>query len=157
MLSRSRSCQSGISGLSSAISAAVTRGESRRQATHRSADSLLIARTSLHMPCILRDGRAQRSSPPSSSPTLHAVDAFFGNLDALDALEAEDQFDEVRRMLGGDPMDDCPERFLHVLAEGDALDREAAQVHLHALVRLKHARAPVTASFGRTATMRRGR
>src|SRR5438094_4160695 len=46
MPSRSSSCQSGTSGLSSAISAAVTRGESRRQATHRSADSVLIARTS---------------------------------------------------------------------------------------------------------------
>src|SRR5712692_6587479 len=45
--SRSRSCQSGTSRLSSAISASVTRGESRRQATQGSADSVLIARTSL--------------------------------------------------------------------------------------------------------------
>src|SRR4030095_17251679 len=72
---------------------------------------------------------------------LRAPEAPFGDLHTLDALEAEEQFDEVRRRLGGDPLDDRPERFLHVLAEDDALDREAAQVHLHALVRLKHARA----------------
>ena len=72
---------------------------------------------------------------------LRSPDAIFGDLHALDALEAEEQFDEVRRRLGGDPLDDRPERLLHVLAEGDALDREAAQVHFHALVRLKHAEA----------------
>ena len=40
--SRSTSCQSGIWRLRSATSASVTRGESRRQATQRSADSVLI-------------------------------------------------------------------------------------------------------------------
>jgi len=109
----------------SAISASATRGESRRQATDRSADSVLIARTSE----FLLAGK------------LRLPDALFGDLHALDALEAEEQFDEVRRRLGGDPLHDRPERLLHVLAEGDALDREAAQVHFHALVRLKHARA----------------
>src|SRR3989442_12022496 len=73
--------------------------------------------------------------------TLRSPEALFGDLHALDALEAEEQFDEVRRRLGGDPLHDRPERLLHVLAEGDAPDCEAAQVHLHALVRLKHARA----------------
>src|SRR5215470_12508615 len=72
---------------------------------------------------------------------LRAPDAFFGDLYALDALEAEEQFDEVRRWLSGGPLDDCPERLLHVLTKGDAVDREAAQVHLHALIRLKHAQA----------------
>jgi len=72
---------------------------------------------------------------------LRWPDALLGDLHALDALEAEEQFDEVRRRLGRDPLHDRPERLLHVLAEGDALDCEAAQVHLHALVRLKHARA----------------
>ena len=57
---------------------------------------------------------------------LRSPDAVFRDLDALDAFEAEEQFDEVRRRLGGDPLDDRPKRFLHVLAEGDALDREAA-------------------------------
>src|SRR5881296_605301 len=42
--SRSTSCQSGTWRLRSATSASVTRGESRRQATQRSADSVLIAR-----------------------------------------------------------------------------------------------------------------
>src|SRR4029453_18272888 len=125
MPSRSTSCQPETSRLSSAISASVTRGESRRQATHRSPDSVLIARTS----GFLLAGK------------LRSPDALFGDLHPLDALEAEEQFNEVRRRLGGDPLDDSPERLLHVLAEGDALDRKAAQVHLHALVRFKHARA----------------
>src|SRR3989442_5750072 len=73
--------------------------------------------------------------------TLRSPDALFGDLHALDALEAEEQFDEVRRRLDGDALDDCPQRLLDVLAEGDALDREAAKVHLQALVRFKHARA----------------
>ena len=76
--SRSSSCQPEISRLSSAISASVTRGESRRQATHRSADSVLIARTS----GFLRAGK------------LRSPDALFGDLHALDTLEAEEQFDE---------------------------------------------------------------
>src|SRR5262249_60174650 len=100
---------------------------------------------------VLREGRASRSWPPGSSlqAMLRALDAFLGDFHALDALEAEEQFDEIGRRLGSDPLDDCPERLLHVLAEGDALDREAAQVHLHALVRLKHTRAPATPSSPR--------
>src|SRR5262249_45446947 len=90
-----------------------------------------------------------------SAPMLRVPDAFLWDLHALDALEAEEQFDEIGRRLGSDPFDDCPERLLHVLAEGDALDREAAQVHLHALVRLKHARAPATASSPRDWVLRR--
>jgi hypothetical protein len=70
MPSRSSSCQPETSRLSSAISASVTRGESRRQATHRSADSVLIARTS----GFLLAGK-------SRSP-----DAVFRHLDALDPL-----------------------------------------------------------------------
>jgi 4a-hydroxytetrahydrobiopterin dehydratase len=59
-------------GLSSAISASATRGESRRHATHRSADSVLIARTS---PGAVRAGpgshpRAQ-SAPAPTAATLH--------------------------------------------------------------------------------------
>src|SRR5262249_55785985 len=95
-------------------------------------------------PNVPREGRARRSWPPGFSlpAMLRVLDAFLGNLHALDALEAEEQFDEIGRRSGSEPLDDCPERLLHVLAEGDALDREAAQVHLHALVRLKHTRAP---------------
>src|SRR5438128_493924 len=144
MPSRSTSCQSEISGRSSAISASVTRGESRRQATHRSADNVLIARTSpsrTRRPS--REGRATSFVAFGFLPArmLRALDAFFRNFYALDALEAEERFDEVRRRLGGDQLDDCPESLLHVLAEGDALDREGAQVHLDALVGLKHAGA----------------
>src|SRR5262245_29353637 len=156
MPSRSRSCQSGIWGLSSATSAAVTCGESLRQATHRSTDSVLIACTSLPGPIVLREGRVHPSRPPRSlmAIMLRAPDAFFGDLHPLDALEAEEQFNEVRRRLGVDPLDDCPERLLHVLAEGDALDRETAQVHLHTLVRLKHVRAFAGALRGRPAPRR---
>jgi len=57
---------------------------------------------------------------------LCSPDAVFRDLHALDALEAEEQFDEVRRRLDRHPLDDCPERLLYVLAEGYALDREAA-------------------------------
>ena len=42
--------------------------------------------------------------------TLRSPEALFGDLHALDALEAEEPFDEVRRRLDGDPPDDCPER-----------------------------------------------
>src|SRR2546422_2538435 len=56
-----------------------------------------------------------------------------------DAFEAEEQFDEVRRRLGGDPLDDRPKRFLHVLAEGDARSEEHTselQSRLHLVCRL---------------------
>src|SRR5262245_48018742 len=119
---------SGTSRRSSAISATVTLGESGRQATHRSADRVLIARTSPSW--TQRHSRRPRSPcvasgflPASDAKAmLHALDAFLGDFHALDALEAEEQFDEIGRRLGGDPLDDCPERLLHVRAEGDALD-----------------------------------
>ena len=41
---------------------------------------------------------------------LCSPDAVFGDLHALDALEAEEQFDEVRRRLDRHPLDNCPER-----------------------------------------------
>src|SRR5262244_3968843 len=60
--------QSGIWDLSSATSAAVARGESSRQATHRSTDSVLIACTSLPGSIVLREGRVHPSRPPRSLP-----------------------------------------------------------------------------------------
>src|SRR5437899_6611558 len=141
--SRSSSCQAETSRLSSAISASVTRGESRRQATHCSRNRVLIAHTSPPWPqCPSRKpSRSFEASGHLLAAKLRWPDALFGDFHALDALEAEEQFDEVRRRLGGDPLHDRPERLLHVLAESDALDCEAAQAHLDALVRLKHARA----------------
>src|SRR3989442_2466211 len=148
MPSRSSNCQPETSRLSSAISASVTRGESRRQATHRSPVSAPIERTLLRAHPLLGAQRPLRRPSKSfvasrflPARQLCSPDAVFGDLDALDALKAEEQFDEVRRRLGGDPLDDRAERLLHVLAEGDALDREAAEVHLYAPGRLKHAHA----------------
>src|SRR5262249_37265725 len=67
MRSRSRSCQSGTSRLNSALSASVTRGESWRQATHRSADSVLIAAPPS---CCLRAGYARRMRSSGTSTRL---------------------------------------------------------------------------------------
>src|SRR5437870_6101246 len=140
--SRSSSCQVATSRLSSAISASVTRGESRRQATHCSRNRVLMATHPPPWPQCpsTKPSRSFEAFGHLLAAKLRWPDALFGDLHALDALEAEEQFDEVRRRLGGDPLHDRPERFLHVLAESDALDCEAAQVHLDALVRLKHAR-----------------
>jgi len=52
---------------------------------------------------------------------VRSPDALFGDLHALDALEAKEQFDEVHRRFDGDPLDDRPERLLHVLAEATPL------------------------------------
>jgi hypothetical protein len=49
---------------------------------------------------------------------LRSPDALFGDLHAVDTLEAEEQFDEVCRRLGGGPLHDRPERLLNILAEG---------------------------------------
>src|SRR5437879_386731 len=132
-----------MSRLSSTISASVTRGESRRQATHSSRNRVVMAHSSPPWPqCPSRKpSRSFEASGHLLAAKLRWPDALFGDLHALDALEAEEQFDEVRRGLGGDPLHDRSKRLLHILAEGNAPDCEAAQVHLHALVRLKHARA----------------
>jgi hypothetical protein len=71
MPARSSSSRSGASRLSSAISVSVTRGESRRQATQRSADSVLITPTS---PGVVRLGLgSHRSDGGARTATLHLL------------------------------------------------------------------------------------
>src|SRR6266508_2677870 len=68
---------------------------------------------------------------------LSALDAILGDLHTLDAFEAEEKLDQIHGGLGGDLLHDGAECFLHILTEGHALDRQAAQVDLDSLVGLK--------------------
>src|SRR5262249_31547708 len=71
---------------------------------------------------------------------LSALDAILGHRYALDALEGEQQLDEIHRGLSGDLLHDSAECFLHILTKGHAIDRQTAQVDLDPLAGLKHLR-----------------
>src|SRR5678815_1470339 len=66
------------------------------------------------------------------------MDSVFRHIHPLDSLEAEQELDLVDGRVGGHLLQDRPEGLLNILAERDALDDEAGQVHGHSLVRLKH-------------------
>src|SRR5580765_5224459 len=66
------------------------------------------------------------------------MDSLFRHIHPLDAFEAEQELDLVDGRVRGHLLQDRPERLLNILAERDALDDEAGQVHGHSLVRLKH-------------------
>ena len=91
MPSRSSSCQPETSRLSSAIFASVTRGESWRQATHRSADKVLIARTS---PGALRARPGSRPRPRRGPAPAGATLHLRG--EAVRRREADEVDDELR-------------------------------------------------------------
>src|SRR6266508_3654089 len=78
---------------------------------------------------------------------LSALDAILGDLYTLDAFEAEEQLDQIHGGLGGDLLHDGAECFLHILTEGHALDRQAAQVDLDSLVGLKDGAHPTRSPF----------
>src|SRR5213593_1811487 len=83
---------------------------------------------------------------------LSALDAILGDLHTLDALEAEEQLDQIHGGLDGDLLHDGAECFLHILTERHALDRQAAQVDLDSLVGLKHGAHPTAFSSRRRNT-----
>src|SRR5713226_4721193 len=83
---------------------------------------------------------------------LSALDAILGDLHTLDALEAEEQLHQIHGGLGGDLLHDGAQRFLHILTEGHALDRQAAQVDLDSLVGLKDGAHPTAFSSRRRNT-----
>src|SRR5262249_41473456 len=83
-------------------------------------------------------GRARRRSPPSSG----RPDAVLRHLDALDALEAEEQLDAVGGGGGRGLLENRSQGLLHVLAEKDALDRHLGEVDLDPLIGREHRLTP---------------
>src|SRR6266508_1753260 len=78
---------------------------------------------------------------------LSALDAILGDLHTLDAFEAEEKLDQIHGGLGGDLLHDGAECFLHILTEGHALDRQAAQVDRDSLGGLKAGAQPTRSPF----------
>src|SRR2546426_1888676 len=87
-----------------------------------------------------------------TSGRLSALDAILGDLHTLDALEAEEQLDQIHGGLDGDLLHDGAECFLHILTERHAFDRQAPQVDLDSLVGLEHAAHPTAFSSRRRNT-----
>src|SRR4030095_2116348 len=69
---------------------------------------------------------------------LRRPDALLRHLHPLDAFEAEQELNTIRRGSGGGLLEHGAEGLLDILAELHALDRQVREVDLDALIRSKH-------------------
>jgi hypothetical protein len=88
--------------------------------------------------------RTHRTTPSHAPPRapgralLRRPDALLRHLHPLDAFEAEQELNTIRRGVGGGLLKHGAEGLLDVLTELHALDRQVREVDLDALIRSKH-------------------